>query len=219
MALADGPNEDTKMRLYLASAAINVLDRIVPLLPQQSRTRTACYITTAGNLDNNPHWIDDEIRAIENADLGVTRIDLAELSRNNVADAFSDCGSIWVGGGNTYLLLQEVRRTGFDDLVIRMIEAGIPYIGTSAGSLILAPNLECIRFAEEHPDLDLTLKSFDGLNVFPLLPLVHFDNPDYHDIYSKILAEALENNVALITLRDNQFIFVDGENWRVIDSD
>ena len=30
--------------------------------------------------------------------------------------------------------------------------------------------------------------------------------------------DALENDVAFVTLRDNQFIFADGETWKVIDS-
>jgi dipeptidase E len=207
------------MKLYLASAAINVMDELVQLLPAPTSDHTACYITTAGNLESNPHWIDEEISAVEKAGYSVKRIDLAKLSFDNVEAAFRDCHSIWVGGGNTYLLLQEVRRTGFDALVLRKIDDGIPYIGTSAGSLIMGPNLESIRFAEQHPALDLQLNSFDGLNVFPLLPFVHFDNPDYRDVYRQILNDALEKDVAFVTLRDNQFIFVDGDNWRIISSD
>ena len=103
--------------------------------------------------------------------------------------------------------------------MLKLIAAGIPYIGTSAGSLILGPNLASIRFAEEHPDLDLELTSFDGLDVFPLLPFVHFDNPMFRDVYRKILADALENDVAFVTLRDNQFIFVEGGSWRIISAD
>ena len=54
--------------------------------------------------------------------------------------------------------------------------------------------------------------------MFPLVTFVHFDNPDYRDVYRKILMDALENDVVFVTLRDNQFIFVDGKTWKVIDS-
>lgn len=219
ISCADAPVKEARMNLYLTSAAINVMDKLVPLLPTPTKDHTACYITTAGNLESNPYWIDQEISAVEKAGFSVTRIDLAKLSSENVEEAFSDCHSIWVGGGNTYLLLQEVRRTSFDTLVLKKIADGIPYVGTSAGSLIMAPDLECIRFAEQHPNLDLQLSSFRGLNVFPLLPFVHFDNPDYRDVYRQILNDALEKDVAFVTLRDNQFIFVDGDNWQIINSD
>lgn len=217
-ASADVPGESTGVKLYLTSAGINVLDELVPLLPFKPSGRTVCYITTAGNLEGNPPWMDEEIEAIEKTGLDIRRIDLARLSASTMADRFRNCDVIWVGGGNTYYLLQEVRRSGFDDFVVERIAEGVPYVGTSAGSLILAPNIECIKYAEEHPDLDLSLESYDGLNVFPLVTFVHFDNPDFRDIYRKILMDALENDVAFVTLRDNQFIFVDGDTWKIIDS-
>lgn len=217
-AIADGLREDTEVRLYLTSAAINVLDELVPLLPFPASDHTACYITTAGNLEGAPPWMDDEINAVEETGLNVRRVDLAKLSADALSDTFADCDVFWVGGGNTYYLFQEVRRSGFDDFVVEKIAGGVPYVGTSAGSLILAPNIECIRYAEEHPDLGLSLDSSDGLNVFSLVTFVHFDNPDFRDICRKILMDALENDVAFVTLRDNQFIFVDGDTWKIIDS-
>ena len=217
-ASAEDPVESSSVKLYLTSAGINVLDELVPLLPFHPIGHTACYITTAGNLEGNPPWMDEEIEAIEKAGLAIRRVDLAELSANAMADKFRGCDVIWVGGGNTYYLLQEVRRSGFDDFVVEKIADGVPYVGTSAGSLILAPNIECIKYAEEHPDLDLSLESYDGLNVFPLVTFVHFDNPDFRDIYRRILMDALDNDVAFVTLRDDQFIFVDGETWKIIDT-
>jgi dipeptidase E len=215
---ADSPQDVSAKKLYLTSAGINVLDELVPLLPFQASGRTTCYITTAGNLEGNPVWMDDEIEAIGETGLVVRRIDLARLSASDIADTFQDCDVIWVGGGNTYYLLQEVRRSGFDDFVVEKIRDGVPYVGTSAGSLILAPNIECIKYAEEHPNLNLSLESYDALNVFSLVTFVHFGNPDFRDVYRKIVIDALENDVAFVTLRDNQFIFVDGENWRIISS-
>jgi len=219
VANAHDPGENAKARLFLTSAAINVLDTLVPLLRVQTGEHSACYVTTAGNLEGSPAWMDDEIVAIEQAGLEVTRIDLSTLSPHTVDAAFAGCDSIWVGGGNTYYLLQEVRRSRFDQLVTSRIREGVPYIGTSAGSVILAPNLECIKYAEEHPDLELELTDFDGLGVFPLLPLVHFDNPAFKTVYAKILDDALANDVAFVTLKEQQFIVVEGDEWRVVDSD
>ena len=117
--------------------------------------------------------MEDEIDAVEKTGFSVRRGDLAKLSVDTLPDAFAGCDIFWVGGGNTYYLLQEVRRSGFDDFIIDRINAGVPYVGTSAGSLIVAPDIGCIKYAEEHPDLELSLESYDALNVFPLVPFVH----------------------------------------------
>lgn len=211
---ADRP-ESAKTRLYLTSAAINVLEALVPLLPAQEERDTDCYVVTAGNLDANPHWIADEIDAINNTGRAVKRVDLAVLAKDTVATAFDGCTVIWVGGGNTFYLLQEVRRSGFDEFIAGKIAAGTPYVGTSAGSIILAPNIECIRFADD-PAQAPHLASFDGLGLFPLVTFAHFDNPDFREIYRKILFHALDNGVDFITLKEKQFIVVNGDSWKII---
>jgi dipeptidase E len=217
LPLAAGARDGSEMKLYLTSAGINVLDELVLLLPFPARDHVVCYITTAGGSETVPPWMNDEIEAIEKTGLGVRRIDLARLSASDMADTFQGCHAIWVGGGNTYYLLQQVRRSGFDEYVVARIAEGLPYIGTSAGSLLLAPNIECIKYAED-PDSQFAMESYDGLDVFPLATFVHFDNPDFRDAYRQIVIDALENDVAFVTLRDNQFLFVDGESWRIIDA-
>lgn len=214
-AIADDAVEPVRTKLYLTSAAINVLDDLVALLPEQEDGTTDCYIVTAGNLDDNPHWIADEIRAIRGTARTVKQIDLARLRKDTLETAFDRCAVIWVGGGNTFYLLQEVRRSGFDELVARKIAAGTPYVGTSAGSIILSPNIEPVKFADDVTQAP-GLGSFDGLGLFPLIPFAHFDNPKFKDVYQKILAYSLENDVDFVTLKEKQFIVVDGDSWRII---
>ena len=62
------------------------------------------------------------------------------------------------------------------------------------------------------------LVSFDGLNLFPLVPFAHFDNPDFKDVYRSILDYAPENDVEFVTLKETQINFVEGDMWKIIDS-
>ena len=215
VASADDVAGVARGKLYLTSAAINVLDKLIPLLPEQEEAKADCYIVTAGNLDGNPQWIADEISAIHKAGRAVRRVDLADLAKDNLAAAFAGCAVIWVGGGNTFYLLQEVKRSGFDEFVTTQIMTGTTYVGTSAGSIILAPNIESVRFADD-PAQAPDLGSFDGLGLFPLVAFAHFDNPDFKDAYRQILLFALENDVDFVTLKEKQFIIVDGDSWKIV---
>lgn len=201
-------------RLYLASWAKNVMDTLVPLLPFEPNGRTACFITTASK---NADWINSEIDAVEDTGLNVKRIDLAKLSKDSVASAFRGCDIIFIGGGNTFYLLQEVRRSGFDQLLKKKIEEGVPYVGISAGAVILARNIECIKYADD-PSKAPDLTSFEGLNLFPLLPLVHFGRPDFKEYHMGILRCAVDAGVTFVTVTEKQFIFVEGEKWRIVDA-
>ena len=202
------------IKLYLASNAVAVMDDIIPLLPFAPNGRQVCYITTAGY---NAPWIQDNIKKIEAEGFQVRPVDLAVLSPKDLDAVFEGCDIIWVGGGNTFYLLQEVRQSGFDAFLKQKIASGIPYVGTSAGSIILGPHIELVKFADdpmEAPDLT----SYEGLDVFPLVPLAHIDNPYFKGFYKDILLFALEHDIPFVSLKEQQFIFVEGENWKIVNS-
>ncbi|WP_242084283.1 Type 1 glutamine amidotransferase-like domain-containing protein [Aestuariivivens sediminis] len=205
----------TPIKLYLTSNAIAVLDELIPLLPFAPSGRSIGYITTAGY---NAPWVFENIKKIEESGFAVKPIDLSKLSENDLDEAFKDCDIIWVGGGNTFYLLQEVRRSGFDKFLIEKIHHGVPYVGTSAGSILMGPNIELVKFAD-NPLEAPNLKSYQGLHVFPLVPLAHYDHPDYKAVYKDILNFALEQNIPVVSLKENQFIMVEGAQWEIINSD
>lgn len=93
----------------------------------------------------------------------------------------------------------------------------MPYVGSSAGSILLAPNIECVKFADDPAEAP-NLTSFEGLNLFPLVTFVHFNHPDYKAYYKEILKYALVNDLAFVTVKEKQFIFVEGDKWRIIES-
>jgi dipeptidase E len=210
--------EVVEKTLFLTSSGMGVSsDWLVPLLPFEPTGKTVCYITTAATIGGEvPDWITSEIGAIEKLGFNVKSIDLTFLSAEDLETAFSECDLFWVCGGNTLYLLQEVRRSGFDAFVTKMISEGIPYVGASAGSILLGPDVEFERFAcdiTQAPDLT----SFEGLNLFPFATYVHFDAPWAKGVYKDILKFSLDNSKAFITLKDSEFIYVKGDNWRVVE--
>ncbi|MBM4441394.1 MAG: dipeptidase PepE [Candidatus Rokubacteria bacterium] len=85
---------------------------------------------------------------------------LATLAR---ADA------VFVGGGNTYALLERLREAKLLDAIRERVAAGMPYVGSSAGSNVAGPRI-------------LTTNDWNvvGLDDFGALGLVPFNiNPHY----------------------------------------
>lgn len=77
--------------------------------------------------------------------------------------------ALFVGGGNTYALLERLRKAGLVDPIRARVRAGLPYIGSSAGSNVAGPNI-------------LTTNDWNvvGLATFEALGLVPFNiNPHY----------------------------------------
>lgn len=92
--------------------------------------------------------------------LGV-RVVGAHESDNHTA-ALRTCDAVAVGGGNTFHLVRELRRTGLLALIGDAVRAGMPYIGWSAGSNVACPT---IRTTNDMPIVDP-----GGLDSFGFLP-------------------------------------------------
>ena len=211
---ATDSDNPSKVTLFLASSGTKSFPAIIPLLPFKPDGKKVSYVTTASVVNGVvPEHTIAKIEAIEKAGFSVDKIDISTLTPEDMEEAFSGSDLIWVGGGNTLYLLQEVRKSGFDKYVTNKILEGIPYVGDSAGSIILGPDLEFELYASRTPELT----SYKGLNLFPFAPYVHFDAEWTKELYADILKFSLENNKSFITLRDDQFIYVTGEKWQVID--
>jgi dipeptidase E len=77
--------------------------------------------------------------------------------------------AVFIGGGNTYALLKRLRQAALLEPLRERARAGVPYVGTSAGSNVAGPNI-------------LTTNDWNvvGLTAFEALGLVPFNvNPHY----------------------------------------
>ena len=93
--------------------------------------------------------------------------------------------AVFVSGGESAVLCREMVRTGFDRVIEQAVNAGLVYVGISAGSMYAAGNLA------------------DGLNIIPN-PIIPHWNGD------KLMS--LPINSEEIQLADGQAVYIDGYN-------
>ena len=71
----------------------------------------------------------------------------AMVSRLMTLEEAESFDAIFVSGGDANVLCREMSRTGFDEVLITAIKAGLVYVGISAGSMYAAGNLsDCLQF-------------------------------------------------------------------------
>lgn len=92
---------------------------------------------------------------------------------DSVEEAFKNVTGIYTGGGNTFLLVDQLYRNKVMDLLQQKISSGIPYLGTSAGSNICGLTMQTTN------DMPIVYpSSFKTLGIVPFNINPHYLDPD-----------------------------------------
>lgn len=129
--------------------------------------------------------------------------------------AVEQAQAIFIGGGNTFRLLKALYDHRLLDDIRARVDAGMPYMGASAGSNVAGPT---IRTTNDMPIVEPP--TLDALNLFPYQINPHYIDPDPSSTHmgetrEERLLQYLEENITpVIGLREGCYLRVkDGQVW------
>jgi dipeptidase E len=132
------------------------------------------------------------------------------------AAALERADAVFVGGGNTFRLLDRLQRSGLLEILKRRALAGMPYLGASAGTNIAAPT---IKTTNDMPIVQPA--SFSALGLVPFQINPHYVDADPSSSHmgetrEERLREFLEENeTPVLALREGAWLRVEGESARL----
>lgn len=138
------------------------------------------------------------------------RLGRMELEVTGV-DELDRAGAIFIGGGNTFRLLKTLYDRGLVEPIRERVRGGLPYMGTSAGSVIAAPTM---RTTNDMPIVQPP--SFDSFGFVPFQINAHYLDPDPHSTHrgetreERIREFHEENDTPVVGLREGSAIEVAG---------
>ena len=100
------------------------------------------FIPTAGNPDDDVWWIDKDRDVLTKMGFVFTELDIAGKDLQQLNGILDDVDLVYIAGGYTYYLLEQIRKSGFDEILHAFVERGGMYVGASAGALIAGPDIE-----------------------------------------------------------------------------
>ena len=134
----------------------------------------------------------------------------------NPAKAVESAEAIFTGGGNTFVLVNELYRNNVMDTIEKVVKNGIPYLGTSAGSNICGLTIGTTNdMPVIYPPSFRTL----GLVSFNINP--HYLDPDSNSTHmgetreTRIKEFHFYNPQAVIGLREGSWLEVNGESIKL----
>lgn len=132
---------------------------------------------------------------------------------DNPKDALKNAKGIFVGGGNTFVLVNQLYKNNLINTLQDVIRDGTPYLGTSAGSNICGLTINTTN------DMPIVYPpSFKTLGMVPFNINPHYLDPDAN---SKHMGETREtriqefhafNSQPVVGLREGSWLEVDGDN-------
>jgi dipeptidase E len=132
---------------------------------------------------------------------------------DNPVEALKNAEAIFVGGGNTFVLISQLYKNNLMDTLQTTIKKGTPYLGTSAGSNICGLTIKTTN------DMPIVYPpSFNALAVVPFNINPHYLDPNTN---SKHMGETRETRIKefhnfnthpVIGLREGSWLHVKGDS-------
>jgi dipeptidase E len=137
-------------------------------------------------------------------------LDSIDHSPSGPVPAVEEAEALFVGGGNTFRLIDALWRHDLMHPIRRRVRAGMPYIGSSAGSNVACPS---IRTTNDMPIVQPP--SFEALNLVPFNINPHYldpmpDSTHMGETREQRIAEFHEeNDPPVVGLREGAWLRVD----------
>ena len=158
-------------QLFLCSSFADVAE-FLPDCVKNLQGMKVAFIPIAAEVEKVKFYVKKGWKALEDLGMQITELNISTTEASKIKKTIENADCIYISGGNTFYLLQELRKTGADELIKQHILTGKLYIGESAGAMITAPNIEYVSLMDD-PEKGKELTGFEGLNIVDFSTVPH----------------------------------------------
>ncbi|MFD1216046.1 peptidase E [Microbulbifer celer] len=199
--------------IFLSSSFADVTDLFVKFSGGNHDGQRVTFIPTASLTEEVTFYVRAGREALEKLGLIVDELEISTATSEEIESRLENNDYIYITGGNTFFLLQELKRTGSDKLITDHIKSGKKYIGESAGSIILSRNIEYVKGMDDFSAAP-KIGSFSSLGLVEFYPVPHYTNFPFKESVERIIS-SYEDELDLLPISNTQAIIVNDNEYEV----
>ncbi|BBM57962.1 peptidase S51 dipeptidase E [Leptotrichia trevisanii] len=200
--------------MILTSSLYESIELVKKFLDKNTESKKILFIPTATNVDEYKKYIHLTQKVFEDFGYEVENFDVSVFSEEIAKEKLSEAKIIFISGGNTFYLLQELKRKNLIPYLKERIENGLLYIGESAGSVIAAPDIEYASIVDDKT-LATELDDYTGLNLVDFYIVPHFEEEPFVES-SRNTVELYKDKLDLKLINNKEVILVENNNFTII---
>lgn len=207
-------------KMFLTSSFKDVADIFAKFEPNL-KDKTVTFIPTASTVEKVVFYVNSGKKALQKLGITVDVLEISIASTQEIQTKIKNNDFIYITGGNTFFLLQELKRTGADKLIVAEVNAGKLYIGESAGAMVVSANInyaKAMDSVKKAPDLI----EYDALGLVDFYPVPHYESTPFKktaqsiiDTFSHVLKVTPISNHDAILIRNDEVIIENSQLRKV----
>ena len=157
------------MKLFLCSH----FSSVGSLIKEEIENKKVAFIPTASLREGYTGYVGSARKLFKKLGAIVTEIDISTEAYSTIQSVFEDADVIYFTGGNSFFLMDQLRKTRTDGLLKKELANGKLMIGESADAIICAPSIQYIEQMDEKPE-DYSQEDDAGLDLIDFYVLPHY---------------------------------------------
>jgi len=189
-----------------------MLPSFLSLLDDDPPNLRVAHIANANDRDWSRFFPDKTVNHLVGLGFNVEKVDLRRQSAEEIYQTLEAKDIIYIGGGNTFYLLNLLRQRKLNEILSDLIGEGKVYLGASAGSIVAGPDITPASWKPFGDKNSNKMTELSGLNLVNFSTLPHY-LPEFESL---IRGQKQAFSHRVYCLSNGQAVSVVGDHHEVI---
>ena len=202
------------MRLFIAST---FADSVKQFYTRQHGGKVL-FVENPSDPYKNKYWVNKDYKAFVKYGFQVTKCDLRPLTGLEFENKLHRYDILHICGGSAIYILDLLKKRGMHIVIKDALNGGLIYTGTSAGSMIMAPDISFCADDEDEREAQMVgkVKDLKGLGLVPYYLMCHCQDKYYVPSTKRAMNRLPKNKLPILFLNDGQAVWHHNSQMEIV---